>query len=298
MDRHRAIGTILIVALSGFLMGFDGSLFTGAVASSKVEFALSDFELGWAVTSHGRGATVSIFSPVHSPIASGGARCCASRPACSRPRASLAALSREFRDTDRGAFARWPRRRRGADHRADVHRGDFAVRVARSHGVRSTSCSSCWAALTAFVSNLIHRCVSAAPRNGIGAGCWASALVPAVPYFFALLVVPESPRWLAMHNQLPAARRVLARAHGTERADRELEAMLESLEHEATRAKPALVEILNPALRGVLIIGLLVGVLQQVTGISSVLSYAVGDIRTRRRPAPMRHSCRPCSWAS
>ena len=31
MDRHRAIGTILVVALSGFLMGFDGSLFTGAV---------------------------------------------------------------------------------------------------------------------------------------------------------------------------------------------------------------------------------------------------------------------------
>ena len=29
--RHRAIGTILVVALSGFLMGFDGSLFTGRV---------------------------------------------------------------------------------------------------------------------------------------------------------------------------------------------------------------------------------------------------------------------------
>ena len=29
-------------------------------------------------------------------------------------------------------------------------------------------------------------------------------VVPAIPYFFALLVVPESPRWLAMHG--PAAR--------------------------------------------------------------------------------------------
>jgi SP family arabinose:H+ symporter-like MFS transporter len=51
MRRHRAIGTILIVALSGFLMGFDGSLFTGAVGFIEAEFALSSFELGWAVTS-------------------------------------------------------------------------------------------------------------------------------------------------------------------------------------------------------------------------------------------------------
>ena len=45
--RHRAIGTILVVALSGFLMGFDGSLFTGAVGFIETEFALNSFELGW-----------------------------------------------------------------------------------------------------------------------------------------------------------------------------------------------------------------------------------------------------------
>jgi SP family arabinose:H+ symporter-like MFS transporter len=128
--------------------------------------------------------------------------------------------------------------------------------------------------LAAFVSNyFIVRLGGAEAWNwrwmlGIGA-------VPAVPYFFALLVVPESPRWLAMHDQLPAARRVLARLSGTERADTELEAVIVSLEHEARRTKPLIAEILSPALRGVLIIGLLVGVLQQITGISSVLSYAI-----------------------
>ena len=67
---------------------------------------------------------------------------------------------------------------------------------------------------------------------GIGA-------LPAIIYLFALFFVPESPRWLAMHDQLPAARRVLARLTGTDRADRELEVVLESLEHEAARAKPS-----------------------------------------------------------
>jgi sugar porter (SP) family MFS transporter len=128
--------------------------------------------------------------------------------------------------------------------------------------------------LAAFVSNyLIVRFGGAADWNwrwmlGIG-------VAPAIPYFFALWFVPESPRWLAMHGQLPAARRVLARLTGTDRAETALEAVIVSLEHEAKKPKPALPEILSPALRGVLIIGLLVGVLQQITGINSVLSYAV-----------------------
>jgi sugar porter (SP) family MFS transporter len=128
--------------------------------------------------------------------------------------------------------------------------------------------------MLAYVSNyLIIRFGGGADWNwrwmlGIG-------VAPAIPYFFALFAVPESPRWLAMHDQLPKARRVLARLAGTERADRELEAVLESLEHEAARTKPALGEILDPALRNVLVIGLLIGVLQQITGINSVLAYAV-----------------------
>ena len=52
MSSNRAIGTILIVALSGFLMGFDGSLFTGAVVYVKGTFALTNLEVGWAVVSH------------------------------------------------------------------------------------------------------------------------------------------------------------------------------------------------------------------------------------------------------
>ena len=273
MNRHRAIGTILVVALSGFLMGFDGSLFTGAVGFIETEFSLSSFEVGWAVTSMAVASTVSIF--ISGPLADRFGRRTLLRLATCMFAASalLAALSENFATLIvarlLGGFGV------GAVLiTAPMYVAEISPSALRGRMVSFNQLFIVLGALTAFVSNLfIVRIGGTAEWNwrwmlGIG-------LVPAVPYFFALLVIPESPRWLAMHNQLPAARRVLARLTGTERADRELEAMLESLEHEATRSKPALVEILNPALRGVLIIGLLVGVLQQITGISSVLSYAV-----------------------
>src|SRR5688572_29801684 len=56
-----AMGTELIVALSGFLMGFDGSLFTGAVGIVKKHFDLSTFEVGWTNASQVVSATLAIF---------------------------------------------------------------------------------------------------------------------------------------------------------------------------------------------------------------------------------------------
>ena len=272
-NRHRAIWTILIVALSGFLMGFDGSLFTGAVGFIQVEFALGEFELGWAVTSMAVAATVSIF--LSGPLADRFGRRTVLRLATCvfGVSALLAAVSENFATLivarllgGLGVGAVFIT--------APMYIAEISPSAWRGRMVSFNQLFIVLGALTAFLSNyLIVRFGDAANWNwrwmlGIG-------VVPAIPYFLALLVVPESPRWLAMHNQLPAARRVLARITGSERADRELEAVLESLEQEAARAKPALVEILNPALRGVLIIGLVVGILQQISGISSVLSYAV-----------------------
>ena len=272
-NRHGAIWTILIVALSGFLMGFDGSLFTGAVGFIQVEFALNEFELGWAVTSMAVAATVSIF--VSGPLADRFGRRTVLRLATCifGVSALLAALSENF------ATLIVARLLGGLGVgavliTAPMYIAEISPSAWRGRMVSFNQLFIVLGALTAFLSNyFIVRFGGAADWNwrwmlGIG-------VVPAIPYFLALLLVPESPRWLAMHNQLPAARGVLARITGSERADRELEAVLESLEHEAARAKPSLVEILNPALRGVLIVGLLVGILQQITGISSVLSYAV-----------------------
>ena len=42
---------VLIVALGGFLMGFDASVISGVVGFIEVEFDLTKIELGWSVSS-------------------------------------------------------------------------------------------------------------------------------------------------------------------------------------------------------------------------------------------------------
>ena len=269
----RAIGIILVVALSGFLMGFDGSLFTGAVGFIETEFALNEFELGWAVTSMALASTLSIF--LSGPLADRFGRRTVLRLATCvfAVSALLAALSENL------ATLIVARLLSGFGVgavlvTAPMYIAEISPSAWRGRMVSFNQLFIVLGILAAFVSNyLIVRVGGAEMWNwrwmlGIGA-------VPAIPYFFALLAVPESPRWLAMHDQLPAARDVLTRLTGTDRADRELEAVIASLELEAQRPKPPLAEIFGPALRRVLIIGLLVGVLQQITGISAVLSYAI-----------------------
>jgi len=50
-SRGFTTRTATIVALGGFLMGFDASVISGVVGFIEVEFSLSKLELGWSVAS-------------------------------------------------------------------------------------------------------------------------------------------------------------------------------------------------------------------------------------------------------
>ena len=268
-----AIWTILIVALSGFLMGFDASLFTGAVGFIESEFALNKFEIGWAVTSMSVASTLSIF--LSGPLADRFGRRTVLRLATCifAVSALLAAASQNFATlitarllSGLGVGAVFIT--------APMYIAEISPAAWRGRMVSFNQLFIVLGGLTAFTCNYII-----VRFGGLATWDWRWMLgigaAPAIPYFFALFAVPESPRWLAMHGHMPAARRVLARLIGTERADSELDAVISSLEHEAQRPTPRLADILDPALRGVLVIGLLLGIVQQITGINAVLSYAV-----------------------
>ncbi len=106
-----------------------------------------------------------------------------------------------------------------------------------------------------------------------GPGGWrwmfASAAVPSVAFFIALFFVPESPRWLTEAGQSKAAFNVLAKVNGVERAKTELKAIEEAIAEESG----TLSELLRPGYRRALLLAVALAVLQQITGINTVLFY-------------------------
>jgi sugar porter (SP) family MFS transporter len=96
--------------------------------------------------------------------------------------------------------------------------------------------------------------------------------VPALALGVGMLQMPQSPRWLVMVGQDYAARRVLEkiRRDDEEAITQELEEIKGSIEAEPGTWR----DLLEPAVRAALLIGVGLAVLQQVTGINTVIYYA------------------------
>tara|TARA_R110002033_G_scaffold142403_1_gene180731 strand:+ start:1229 stop:2479 length:1251 start_codon:yes stop_codon:yes gene_type:complete len=99
-------------------------------------------------------------------------------------------------------------------------------------------------------------------------------LIPAVLYFLALFFVPRSPRWLCLKNKFEEAKKILNDLHGKEKGESEIEAIEKNLHTEKNTEKVAIKDLLKRSLRYILVVGLIVGILQQITGINAVYFYA------------------------
>ena len=88
-----------------------------------------------------------------------------------------------------------------------------------------------------------------------------------------MLVLPESPRWLAGHRRPEDAERVLQRVRGTTDVSEELRGLRTDIAREGGRIASA-ADLLAPRLRRVLIIGIGLAMFQQITGINTVIYFA------------------------
>ena len=97
---------------------------------------------------------------------------------------------------------------------------------------------------------------------------------PAILYFGLLFFVPKSPRWLYTKNYIDQAKQVLERIHGSEQAEVEIESIEKNLEESETSKSVSVRDLFAPALRFIMIVGITLGILQQVTGINAIYFYA------------------------
>jgi MFS transporter, SP family, galactose:H+ symporter len=96
--------------------------------------------------------------------------------------------------------------------------------------------------------------------------------VPGVILALGMLVLPETPRWLAGHGYLEEAGAVLRRLRGHGDIEAELADLRTDLRREGKL--PGWGEMLNPIVRRPLIVGVGLAIFQQVTGINTVIYFA------------------------
>ena len=99
-------------------------------------------------------------------------------------------------------------------------------------------------------------------------------LIPAIFYFVLLFFVPKSPRWLYLKENYEEAKKVLNKIHGHERGGIEITAIEKNIYEDKNKGRLKIKDLLKPSLRFILVVGLIVGVLQQITGINAVYFYA------------------------
>jgi MFS transporter, SP family, major inositol transporter len=108
-------------------------------------------------------------------------------------------------------------------------------------------------------------------------GVWrymlAVAAIPAVALFVGMMRMPESPRWLIMKGRHDDALAVLCQVRSKERAQAEMEEV-EFLAHEEEEAHMGGIrDLATPWVRRLFIAGIGVAILQQCTGINSIMYY-------------------------
>lgn len=95
-------------------------------------------------------------------------------------------------------------------------------------------------------------------------------MLPAVVLFGGIIFMPESPRWLVEKDREQEARSILSRVRNGTNIDAEMKDIMQM----SKREQGSFRDLLQPWLRPVLIVGLGLAMLQQVSGINAVVYYA------------------------
>ncbi|HWQ53936.1 MAG TPA: sugar porter family MFS transporter [Bryobacteraceae bacterium] len=253
-----------VAAISGLLFGFDIAVINGAIIFLRQQFALSEVQTEWAASALlvGCVAGASIAGTLSDRF---GRRRILILAALLFAASSLgAALPRNLVEF---AVARFI----GgvaigvASVLAPLYIAEVAPPSIRGRLVSLNQMAIVSGILLAYMVNWL--------LAGLGPASWrwmfASAAVPSFLFFFALLFVPESPRWLTQRNRSEEALGILSRVGGQEHAKAELRQIEQAIAEETG----TLAELFQPGLRKPLIIAVVLAVLQQVTGINTVLFY-------------------------
>ncbi|MEM7789475.1 MAG: sugar porter family MFS transporter [Bacteroidota bacterium] len=281
-NRLYVVRTALIVALGGFLMGFDASVISGVVGFIETEFSLTKGQLGFSVASLTLTATLAMM--VSGPLSDrfGRRRILFFAAALYAVSAVGSALAPSFAvlvvARMIGGFGV------GASLIiAPLYIAEIAPSEVRGQMVSFNQLNIVIGITVAFFTNYLILQIAGsdaawAQSMGFVDGPWRWMLgletLPAILYFVGLFFVPRSPRWLLMQGRKDEALPIMQMAVGNVAAVQELDEIQKSMARDAEKEEGSLADLFAPSVRLVLTIGVVIGILQQITGINSVFFYA------------------------
>ena len=260
------------VALGGLLFGFDTAVISGAISFVKTQFALDTVSEGWLVSSGLLGSIIGVFTTGiisdrlgrRKTIIIAATMFLLSGFGCGFASSfTLLVIARLIGGVGVGM----------ASVISPMYISEFAPADKRGRMVAYYQLAITFGILLAYFSNASILSVSGNSSSELLAEPWRGMFVvmcvPSIIFLFSLIKVPESPRWLVEVNRQADAQNILYTVRPKAAADKELS----DIQNARSRAKTASVSLLHPSVRIPLIIGIVLAVLQQFSGINAIIYY-------------------------
>ena len=268
MNKSYTILISLIVALGGFLLGFDSAVISGAVRGITDYFEMTEWMLGFAVGCVVFGAMAG--NLVAGPISDRFGRknvliVVAALFTISATWSALATNYTEFiiaRIIGGVGIG-------GAILIAPIYIAEIAPPKLRGSLVSFNQLNIVIGISVAYFSNYFL------VNSGEESWRWMLGVeaIPALIYFLALFTVPKSPRWLIQRlNKVALARKILTKIGGEAYAEATIVDIQRGLAKKEARGK--LSDLFKSKYATIMIIALGIAFFQQITGINAIFYYA------------------------
>ena len=268
----------LIVSLGGFLFGFDAGIISGVMEYAGPEFNLNDAQSGWVVSSPSFVAMFAMLISGRWSDVVGRKKILLLVGLFYALSALLSAYSTSYEmlylARMLGGFAFG-----AALVLAPTYIAEISTAENRGKLVSVQQLNIVLGFFAAFLSNYYLNDAfksghSFLTESNVWRWMLGIEMIPAFLYFILLFFVPKSPRWLFGQGRNEEGTAVLEKLHGREMAAKEGQAIMASIQADKNKEKVQIGELFKPALRFILLVGLTIGILQQVTGINAIYFYA------------------------
>ncbi|WKK65124.1 sugar porter family MFS transporter [Lutimonas zeaxanthinifaciens] len=268
MNKSYTLFVSFIVALGGFLLGFDSAVISGAVSGIRTYFEMSDWELGFSVG-------CVIFGAMAGNIVAGPMSDKFGRKKVLLVTAMLFTISALWSALATTYVAFVTARIiggigiGGAILIAPIYIAEIAPPKLRGSLVSLNQLNIVIGISVAYFSNYFLK--------DLDGESWRWMLgvevVPAFLYFVALFAVPRSPRWLIQKlNLVEVARKILIKIGGKEYAD----ITVDEIQRGVAKKEKAgtLRELFSSRMATIMTIAFGIAFFQQITGINAIFYYA------------------------